>query len=148
MDDGQGLVTPGNGWLSANRIHNSMDPQRWEKIKDLFERALSLAPSDRNVFLAEACGGDSALRADIEGLLEHHRSTTFLDQGPSQLLGSLISRDGESVTFQIAEVIAGRFKIVRFIGRGGMGEVYRAPSSSAMSPSKFCRTSFRAIRSG
>lgn len=103
-----------------------MDPQRWEKIKDLFERALSLAPSDRNVFLAEACGSDSALRADIEGLLEHHRSTTFLDQGPSQLLGSLISRDGESVTFQIAEVIAGRFKIVRFIGRGGMGEVYEA----------------------
>jgi serine/threonine protein kinase/Tol biopolymer transport system component len=95
-------------------------------MKDLFERAVSLAPADRNVFLAEACGGDSELRADIEGLLEHHRSTTFLDQGPSQLLGSLISRDVEGITFQIGEMIAGRFKIARFIGRGGMGEVYEA----------------------
>ena len=103
-----------------------MDSQRWENIKNLFERALSLAPADRNVFLGEACGGDSALQADVEGLLEHHRSTTFLDQGPSQLLGSLVSRDGENVTFQIGEMIAERFKIARFIGRGGMGEVYEA----------------------
>lgn len=103
-----------------------MDPQRWESIKDLFDQALSLAPVDRNVFLAKTCGGDSALRADIEGLIEHHRSTTFLDQRPSELLGSLISQDGGDVTFQIGEVIAGRFKISRFIGRGGMGEVYEA----------------------
>ncbi|HSU59214.1 MAG TPA: protein kinase [Bryobacteraceae bacterium] len=103
-----------------------MDPQRWESIKDLFDRALSLAPADRNVFLAEACRDDSALRVDIETLLEHNRSTTFLDQRPSQLLGLLLPQDGEDLTFQIGEVLAGRFKIARFIGRGGMGEVYEA----------------------
>ena len=105
-----------------------MDPQRWENIKSLFDQALSLGPADRNVFLAEACGSDSALRADIEGLLEHDRSATFLDQRPSQLLGILISpeRDDEAVTFQTGDLLAGRFKIARFIGRGGMGEVYEA----------------------
>ncbi len=29
-------------------------------------------------------------------------------------------------TFQPAELIAGRFRIIRFIARGGMGEVYEA----------------------
>ena len=103
-----------------------MDRQRWENIKCLFDRALSLAPEDRNRFLAEVCGDDSALRTEVESLLDHDQPTNFLDRGPSQLLGSLIPKDDERFTFQTGEVIAGRFKIVRFIGRGGMGEVYEA----------------------
>jgi tetratricopeptide (TPR) repeat protein/tRNA A-37 threonylcarbamoyl transferase component Bud32 len=40
--------------------------------------------------------------------------------------GEAGSRTTSSATFSSDELVAGRYKIVRFIGRGGMGEVYEA----------------------
>src|SRR5262245_61763524 len=37
-----------------------------------------------------------------------------------------MSREQDSVTFQPGELVSGRFRIVRFIARGGMGELYQA----------------------
>jgi tetratricopeptide (TPR) repeat protein/tRNA A-37 threonylcarbamoyl transferase component Bud32 len=42
------------------------------------------------------------------------------------LPGQAGKRAAGSATFRSDEVVAGRYKIVRFIGRGGMGEVYEA----------------------
>ncbi len=33
-----------------------MTPQRWERIKELFEAALERSPEERSAFVAEACG--------------------------------------------------------------------------------------------
>ena len=40
--------------------------------------------------------------------------------------GEAGSRTTSSATFSSDELVAGRYKIVRFIGQGGMGEVYEA----------------------
>lgn len=101
-----------------------MDAERWERVKDVFARAVSLAPADVDFFLRESCSGDPELQAEVHELLVYNRTNSFLDAGPLAL-GSLLT-PVESLTFDAGQTIANRFKIIRFIGSGGMGEVYEA----------------------
>jgi hypothetical protein len=50
--------------------------------RDLFIGALQRPdPAERQAYLAEACGGDVALRQRVEGLLEvHERAGSFLER--------------------------------------------------------------------
>jgi len=43
--------------------------RRWYRVKDVLESALERTPADRDAFLTQACGEDSALRAEVESLL-------------------------------------------------------------------------------
>jgi eukaryotic-like serine/threonine-protein kinase len=104
-----------------------MDPQRWEHLKDLVAQALELSPDQRLSFLAKVCGDDAGLRSEVEGLLKHHEEAgSFLEGSPSQDLVAPAPPKVSQGTFSAGEMIAGRFRIVRFIGRGGMGVVYAA----------------------
>jgi serine/threonine protein kinase/tetratricopeptide (TPR) repeat protein len=47
-------------------------------------------------------------------------------EDPKDVLSETESRSGEGPTLRIGEVIAQRYQIIRFLGRGGMGEVYEA----------------------
>src|SRR5690348_1548339 len=101
-----------------------MSPERWERIKSLFALALEMEPEDRSDFVASAAGDDSELRRELERLLDSDESATqFLEEpalrAPTILLAS-------RATFETGDLLAGRFRIVRLIGRGGMGEVYEA----------------------
>ncbi len=48
-----------------------MDPERWRRIEEICDAALDRDPSDRAAFVAAACGGDEALRREVERLLAH-----------------------------------------------------------------------------
>jgi len=52
-----------------------------EQVKTLFRQALDIdSPSERAAFLEQACGGDSALRVNVESLLRaHDEAGRFLD---------------------------------------------------------------------
>ena len=41
-------------------------PEEWARVKELFEGALALAPSQRSSFIASACGDDDALRRQVQ----------------------------------------------------------------------------------
>jgi eukaryotic-like serine/threonine-protein kinase len=104
-----------------------MDQQRWEQIKDLFEKALELAPEARAAFLAQACGGNAALRSEVEALLDHdRRAGGFLEESDAADFGIRAIARVDHPTLSPGEVLSGRFRIVQFLGRGGMGEVYEA----------------------
>jgi hypothetical protein len=53
-----------------------MDPQRWERIKSIFDAAVQGAPADRRAIVDELCGPDSDLRAEVDRLLALHRAGT------------------------------------------------------------------------
>lgn len=104
-------------------------PVDWQRQWDLFHAAMALDPAARPAFLDSACESDAALRDEIESLLSAHQTSTCLDRPP--VCDPSVDVDGlpEDQTeneFTAGEVLAGRFEIVRLVGRGGMGTVYEA----------------------
>jgi eukaryotic-like serine/threonine-protein kinase len=120
-----------------------------ELVEQVFEATLALKPTERDAFLADVCGDDSGLRRMVEELLaEEARAGSFLKHGPfGPLDNSTISVGyGDAKTRSIdaaissstsqfngrlksGEILVDRFLIVRFIAKGGMGEVYEAEDS-------------------
>ena len=49
-----------------------MKPERWRQIEQLYDRALEHAAGERMAFLAQACGGNEALRREVETLIACH----------------------------------------------------------------------------
>jgi tetratricopeptide (TPR) repeat protein len=112
-----------------------VDQQRWERIKDVLAAAVELGPEERVPYLSQACGEDHALRGEIEALLEHHQGAgSFLDRSPAAELYTSLPMKSRDPAFAPGGMIAGRFRIVRFIGRGGMGEVYQAEDTRLHRP--------------
>src|SRR5580692_6924237 len=102
-----------------------MDPEHWQKIKDVLAGALELAPANRGVYLDRACAGDDAVRREVELLLqqEDRVSSRFLsDAGLAQISADVFS----AVENRWIGRRFGAYKTIEQIGAGGMGEVYRA----------------------
>jgi hypothetical protein len=52
--------------------------ERWQQVTGIFHAALAGDPVRREAFLADACGGDAALRAEVEALVAaHHEAGPF-----------------------------------------------------------------------
>jgi eukaryotic-like serine/threonine-protein kinase len=117
-----------------------------ESVEQLFEAALALKPTEREAFLVQACGDDTELKRTVEGLLAEDAEAGSLLEPPLDFLHQagvhpprldvttdFIENDGVPCLPPPAEgrlkpgqVLIDRFFIVRFIAKGGMGEVYEA----------------------
>jgi serine/threonine protein kinase/tetratricopeptide (TPR) repeat protein len=88
-------------------------------LGDVFERE----PGERAAALARACGDDESLLEEVERLLaREERAAAFLEESP--LEAAARARAGESESLVGRRV--GAYRVVREIGRGGMGAVFEA----------------------
>lgn len=103
-----------------------MSPELWGRIKKVFEEAADLPLEERAEFVRRSSGGDGEVEVEVLRLLRAHASgATFLGT-PAADLHEYIEPQRDEPSLPVGTIVAGRFKILRFLNRGGMGEVYEA----------------------
>ncbi|MEO8682107.1 MAG: protein kinase [Vicinamibacterales bacterium] len=87
-----------------------------ERAGEVFLAALARPAAERDAFLVARCKGDAELLQEVASLLVFHEDGGAADATPS----------GEQEAFSAGDVFAGRYRMIARVGRGGMGDVWRA----------------------
>lgn len=105
-----------------------MTPERWQRIKHLFDEALPLGSEERRALLLESSESEPDIVQEVLRLLDRSESAgSFLERPVGDAHRMLDDAARETApTLAVGQQLGGRFVIERFVAHGGMGEVYRA----------------------
>ena len=96
----------------------------WTTVKRIHQSALDIDPSERAAFVDESCGGDEALRREVESLLTYAaEAETFLERPAVDIAAT---PPGESREAMLVGRTISHYQVLSLLGAGGMGEVYLA----------------------
>ncbi|MEQ1643486.1 MAG: protein kinase [Pyrinomonadaceae bacterium] len=101
-----------------------MTPERWKEVEKIVYSALEREPHLRADFISDSCGGDHTLIREVESMVKNYESSA------SFLAGDALEIEAKHLALSMGQDLTGqkfgRFTITGVVGRGGMGEVYRA----------------------
>jgi tRNA A-37 threonylcarbamoyl transferase component Bud32 len=99
-----------------------VNPERWRRLKEIYEQALEKDEENRSAFLQAECRDDADMKSELESLLKSNGQDGFLEKPIYQTDPDLF----ESQTNSLIGRQLGPYVITGMIGRGGMGIVYLA----------------------
>src|SRR5690606_3762612 len=98
-----------------------MPAERFRRVSALFDEALDQPADQRSIWLARACAGDAELETEVRRMLDAHERAGILDLS----IGGLAARALNEVQ-AVHSGTVGPYRILREVGRGGMGVVFQA----------------------
>ena len=102
-----------------------MNPERWNRINELFHASQELPADQRDAFLAGECGGDQPMLAELRKLLASEEAAgdeQFLGNNPMNVRDQLPASKHDG----LGDRRIGNYRIKRQLGSGGMGNVFLA----------------------
>ena len=99
-----------------------------KKVREVFDAAAELAPAERAALLDRACGEDAGLRAEVERLLRaYDKADEFIEQPALAMFdSSATDHPTKEIFVEMTGQRIGQYRVVRELGRGGMGVVFLA----------------------
>jgi serine/threonine protein kinase len=100
-----------------------MNPERWNRVKEIFAAALEREAVLRAAYIEHACAGDDELRTEVVSLVEAHETAgDFIEEEAAQRVGLA----SEHARKDWIGRRLGPYRIVAEAGRGGMSQVFKA----------------------
>ena len=117
---------------------NRLTPERWQRIDSLFAQALEEPPHSRLEWLGRACAPDPELYDTVARMLANVATA-------EEVLGESVSDFAATALHGLSDDVhddtdrdtlaagarVGAYRLVREVGRGGMGTVYLAERDDA-----------------
>ena len=102
----------------------------WRRVFDAADRALELTPDERPGFVERCARDDSALAAELQAVLAGAEVESSLDMPAAEFAAPIMKHlAGGERAAAAPQAVFGVYRIIRELGRGGMGAVYLAERS-------------------